>query len=93
MAYGNYTRGLTNSTQILALQQQAYTQLYDFNFCANCVYPLESGVTVPIPATTEALDAVEYKSYWSAAYYLMGIWALFRIMVVVSLYVQDAKWK
>jgi hypothetical protein len=93
IAYGNYTRGLDNDAQILALQQQAYTQLYDFNFCANCFYPLGNNDTVPIPNNTVALEAVVYKSYYDAVYYLIGIWALFRILVVVSLYTQDAKWK
>lgn len=56
-------------------------------------YPLDNNATVPPQTTTADLDAVPYKSYWEAAFFLLGIWALFRILVVVSLYSQDSKWK
>jgi hypothetical protein len=32
-----------------------------------------------------------YKSYWTSVYYLLAIFVLFRVLVVVSLVVQDTK--
>ena len=32
-----------------------------------------------------------YKSFWTSVYYLLAIFVLFRVLVVVSLVVQDTK--
>jgi len=53
-----------------------------YNFCPSCNAP------VPVPPEQET-----YSSYWEAVYYLLGIFLLFRVMVVISLAIQDAKFK
>lgn len=55
-------------------------------------YPPD-GAEPAIYTTSAQLDTVPYKSYWEAVYFLLGIWALFRTLVVISLYAQDSKWK
>ena len=36
-------------------------------------------------------DSSDYKSFWESVYYLLAIFVLFRVLVVVSLVIQDTK--
>lgn len=82
IALGDFTGRLntTNTTLLLQFEYNAAEVLDAYNFCENCT-------------DTKLPSEQTYASYWEAILFLAGIFLMFRVLVVVSLAIQDAKFR
>jgi hypothetical protein len=76
----------TNTTLLNQTAYQMFLTLDQYNFCNNC-NKTNGNFDVPDGSYTKA----KYDSYWHSVYWMLGIFITFRVLVVVSLQIQDSK--